>query len=172
MYVLGAGVGGQKCLNITWCAITILLIAGAFLTVAITNNKSEALKGVADALSIEKADYARVLDSFVRVPKRVLQMYMTNFDSTIDMYEKQLAYLMPKNPGTEVLAVISEYTDSIKGIVKRNLDMVGHFDSIEELPRIYEVYKLFASRVYGDLCKMTDALISSLQRMAMLRSNQ
>ncbi|MCL4390947.1 MAG: hypothetical protein QXJ35_00260 [Candidatus Micrarchaeaceae archaeon] len=142
------------------------------MPIAIANNKSEVLKGVADALSAEKEDYARALDSFVRAPKRVLHIYMANFDSAIDTYEKQLAYLVPKNPGTAMLAIISEYTDSVKGIVKRSLGKVGPLDGIEELPKIYEAYKFFASQVHGDLCKMTDELIVSLQRMVMLRQNQ
>ena len=142
------------------------------MTIAIANNKSEALKGVADALDAEKEDYAKALDSFVRAPKRVLQMYMANFDFTIDTYKKQLAYLVPKNPGTAMLAIISEYADSVKGIVKRGLDRVGPFDGMEELPKIYEAYKLFVSQVHGDLCKRTDELIVSLQRMVMLRQNQ
>ncbi|MGC8537808.1 MAG: hypothetical protein ACP5MZ_02370 [Candidatus Micrarchaeia archaeon] len=142
------------------------------MAVAITNSKGEALKGLADVLSVERVDYANALDLFVMVPKRVLQMHKCNFDSTIDTYEKQLAYLLPKRPSTEMLAIVSKYANSIKGIVKGNLDRMWLPDNTADLPRVYEAYKRFTSLVYDDLCKKTDELITDLQRPVMLRQDR
>ncbi len=170
--MLDAGAGRQKRLNITGYATIIQQIIGACLVSTSIDRKRSALKNMADALDKENADYIEVVDSFIRAPKRVLQIYKNNFASTIDMYKNQLSYLLPKEPSAEMLMVVLDYNASVGGLVRRNLDKIDLHGNIAELPKVYAAYKLFASGVHDDLYKKTGELISNLQKMVMLRQNQ